>query len=184
LILHDLMLYTRKGDKGTSGLFETKKRFPKSNAIYEALGMVDELNSLLGVCRACFNIVPLEKFDVAHEMLKIQQHLFIVQAELAGAQKSISQAQVDELENVVGLLEDKIKKPQGFVIPGATESSARCDYARAVSRRVERAVVNMQSEKKVSSATAAYLNRLSSFLYALARYAAAEEKVKELSPSY
>ncbi len=177
------MLYTRKGDNGTSGLFGTKERFPKNSPIYEALGAVDELNSLLGVCRARSNKIKSESV-VGREILNVQECLFIVQAELAGAPKSISRRYVDELERTIEKIENMIKTPHSFLIPGSTEISALLDYARSVSRRTERRVLDARLAQKVSSATRIYLNRLSSLLYALARYAAAKKNTKELSPSY
>jgi len=177
------MLYTRTGDKGTSGLFGTRERFPKNSLIYEALGVVDELNSLLGVCRARSNKTK-GGLDVAREILKVQECLFPIQAELAGAQKSVTQTHVDELEDVIKRFESKIENPHAFVIPGATEFSALCDYARAVSRRAERIVISTQHVQNVSPAALAYLNRLSSFLYALARYSAVKESAKESPPFY
>lgn len=177
------MLYTRKGDSGTSGLFGTKERFPKDSPVYNALGTLDELNSLLGVCRAKAACAP-EGHDIANEIMQAQQNLFIVQAELAGAEKSIPKVRVDELECAVNDIEALIQHPHSFILPGATELSALLDYARAVSRRAERTVVGARDSRPVSPTTAAYLNRLSSLLYALARYAATEAGVKEFAPLY
>ena len=177
------MLYTRKGDNGASGLFGTKDRFPKDSPIYEALGTLDELNSLIGVCRArahARNIPPL----ITDELLNMQECLFITQAELAGSDKTITPAHITALERAIDEFEKEISNPHAFVIPGTTELGALLDYARAVSRRAERAVMGARGVRGVSSDTGAYLNRLSSALYALARYAGTMEGAKELSPSY
>lgn len=176
------MLYTRKGDSGTSGLFGTTDRLPKDSPIYEALGALDELNSLLGLCRA--RLVSYSLFKLQDSVQNSQESLFIIQAELAGAEKALPQKHVDMLEKAVDSIERHIEKPAAFVIPGATELSGLLDYARAVSRRTERAVVSISALRTLSPASLAYLNRLSSFLYALARYTAAEAKAKESSPSY
>ncbi len=177
------MLYTRRGDDGTSGLFDTRERFSKDSLVYHALGTLDELNSLLGICRA--RIVEIKsELDAPGEILKAQERLFIIQAELAGARKSILPVHVSELEGVIAELENKIANPHAFIIPGATALSALCDYARAVSRRTERVVISLHQTRAVSPLTLAYLNRLSSFLYALARYAAKEAHSAELLPSY
>lgn len=177
------MLYTRKGDDGTSGLFGTKERFPKDSPVYEALGTLDELNSLLGVCRAKTG-APSGEFDMVGEIIQAQQNLFIAQAEIAGADKYIPKVRVDELECAINDIERLIQHPHAFVLPGATELSALLDYSRAVSRRAERAVLSARGIRPVSPTTAGYLNRLSSLLYALARYAAKSRGIKELSPSY
>ncbi len=183
------MLYTRKGDGGESGLFGSKVRLPKDSLIYEALGTLDELNSLLGLCRANAynggaNLLPTISGEVLPELLEAQQCLFIIQAELSGAEKSISQTQVDSIEKTIDDIERMIPPPHGFVVPGSTATAAWCDYARTVSRRAERMVIAACKEKVLSSTTMAYLNRLSSLLYGLARYSASLEQARELSPSY
>jgi len=175
------MLYTRDGDKGTSGLFGTK-RLSKDNPVFEALGTVDELNSLLGICRARSN--KMNDALITNEILKVQECLFIIQAELAGVPKSLGQCHIDSLEQTIEGFESEIANLHSFVIPGATELSALFDYTRAVSRRAERSVIAVRSGTLVSPETLAYLNRLSSFLYALARYSVVKEGKKEISPSY
>lgn len=176
------MLYTRTGDKGTSGLFGTKERLSKDSPVFEALGTVDELNSLLGICRARSN--EIKDGRISNEILKVQECLFIVQAELAGVPKSLGQSHIDSLEQTIEGFESEIVNPHSFVIPGATELSAFFDYARAVSRKAERSVIAVRSGTLVSPETLAYLNRLSSFLYALARYSVVREDKKETAPSY
>lgn len=179
------MLYTRKGDGGTSGLFGTKERYSKDSPVYEALGGLDELNSLLGMCRAqAIGMKNEGELDISKEIVRVQENLFIAQAELAGAPKNITQTHVDELETVIGVFEGLIENPHSFVIPGGSEQSALFDYARAVSRRAERAVVVARAQRPISPTTGAYLNRLSSLLYALARYTAKREGAGELSPTY
>lgn len=176
------MIYTRKGDGGTTGLFGTKKRLQKNCLLIDALGNVDELVSLLGVCRSHCNTKG--QAEIASQTLKIQERLFTIQAELAGASKAITQTEVDELENIIESFENKINVPKSFVIPGATPLSALFDFARAVSRRTERKVVGLKEVKNISPKTLAYLNRLSSFLYILARYEASKKNEKEMTPSY
>lgn len=177
------MLYTRKGDGGDSGLFGTKDRLPKDHLIYEALGSLDELNSLLGMCaaRAKKGKAPLPVYDW---LVSVQEVLFIIQAELAGADKRAEEKHVKFLEDCIAKVEEIIEPPKSFLIPGASELSAHLDYARAVSRRTERTVVRAQQDKKLSKDTLAFLNRLSSFLYALARFSAQSSGVKEKPPSY
>jgi len=176
------MLYTRKGDDGTSGLYGTKKRLPKNSTVYEALGALDELNSLLGVARAHVT-EKNQKISVARELVKIQQCLFIIQAELAGAGKKVHTAHVKDAEKTIHDIEKRIVAPTSFVLPGNSKLSGLLDYARAMSRRVERVVLNAKKDRKLSPETMQYLNRLSSLLYALARYEGTKRK-KELTPTY
>ncbi len=176
------MLYTRRGDDGTSGLFGGKGRLPKDCPLFEALGTVDELNSLLGVC---FAKAESNKNEEIVKLLRAsQEDLFIVQAELAGADKKLEQSHVDRLEGEIAKLEARFENPNSFIIAGGSELSALLDYARSVSRRAERQVLAVQSDHPTSSETHKYLNRLSSFLYAAARFAAASAGVEEQKPSY
>jgi ATP:cob(I)alamin adenosyltransferase len=178
------MLYTRKGDNGSSGLFGTQERFPKDSPIYEALGSLDELNSLLGFCRAQVGEKKQNEMYIANEIVQVQQCLFVIQAEIAGSPKTLSQVHVSNLEERIAAIEALIENPHAFVIPGATVLSGLFDFARAVSRRAERAVTAASAHRAPSAHTSAYLNRLSSFLYALARYTATAAGAKELSPHY
>lgn len=178
------MLYTRKGDGGESGLFGTPERFAKDSPVYDALGTLDELNSLLGVCYAIARKEIPAPYDIPVLLRTVQQHLFVAQAELAGAQKSLSQEQIDWMEGTIELLERQIDRPHAFIIPGATKMSGLFDYARALARRAERRAVHARSARELSATTYAYLNRLSSLLYALARYAARLAGVEESSPAY
>lgn len=178
------MLYTRKGDGGTSGLYGTAERFPKNSPVYEALGSVDELNSFVGFCRARCMSEPSIAARLHDELLRVQESLFILQAEIAGAEKRLGQGDVDRLEAAIEGIERSIEAPQGFVIPGATEISALLDCARAICRRAERAVYGIAGERRLSDHAHAYVNRLSSLLYALARYAAALSHTHEQSPAY
>lgn len=177
------MLYTRKGDNGASGLFGTKKRLPKNSLVYDALGTLDELNSLLGICRL-FTASISGEISFQKGIRDAQEALFIIQAELAGSDKHIDKVRVKDLEDVIDHIETIIGNPHSFVIPGATAVSAFLDYARTVTRRAERSVIAVTATQKVSDESVAYLNRLSSLLYAFARYAAAKEGAKEVSPSY
>lgn len=177
------MYYTRKGDSGTSGLFGTKKRFSKNHAVYDALGTLDEVNSLLGVCRAYAMDVANDKL-IQTELEKAQEALFIIQAELAGSDTRVRKELVAILEKTVDHIESSVGNLHAFVVPGATITSAYLDFARTVARRAERCVIAAQKTRSISAESYAYLNRLSSLLYALARYAAAKEGVREASPSY
>src|SRR3989338_9790993 len=102
------MFYTRKGDSGTTGLFGTNERLPKESPVYEALGTLDELNALLGICFATSR---------KRELRIIQQHLFIIQAELAGAHKCITAEHVRELEAIIDDLEAQMQRPRAFIGP-------------------------------------------------------------------
>ncbi len=152
--------------------------------MFETLGSVDELNSLLGVCIAKANEQYGPDSLIAGVIRTAQNNLFIVQAELAGADKAITAEHVSAMEQVIDDSEKRIEALHSFIISGATELSAFLDYARAVSRHAERAVIRSRHLRAVSDETLKYLNRLSSLLYALARVSAADAGVKEVGPRY
>ena len=184
------MLYTKKGDNGTTKTFGCDQRISKSSIVAEALGSLDETNSFLGLVRAktknsSFKIKN-KNTKYSDIILEIQQNLFIVQAEVAGATLSISKDKVTQAENVVNEIEKVLPPIKTFFISGATEIGATYDFARTLARKSERRVVSAKEEGKilVSDETLAYLNRLSSLLYALARISSQGKGIKEVTPNY
>lgn len=182
------MLYTRKGDNGTTKTFGCDQRISKSSAIAEALGTLDEINSFLGFAKLesyKFDLILNDKKvgDMVHQT---QENLFIVQAEVAGAPKTIDEAKVKEVELIVDTIEKSLPPITTFFISGGTEIGSLFDFARTLARRAERRVVGVAEEGlvKVSPQTLAFLNRLSSLLYALARLSNHKSGIKESAPSY
>ena len=181
------MLYTRAGDKGTTKTFACDQRISKSSAVAEALGSLDETNSFLGLCKikgkdSGFKIQDSSFEEITH---KIQQNLFIVQAELAGAPKTITKEKVKEVEKLVDVIEKELPPIKTFFISGGTELAATFDVARTLARRAERRVVAVnETGTKIGADTLAYFNRLSSLLYALARLSNHKCAINEEPPSY
>lgn len=191
------MLYTGKGDNGTTKTFGCDQRISKSSAVAEALGSLDEINSFLGLCKVWSKKSDLTLNDrkvdsVVHE---IQENLFTIQAEVAGADKHLSVEKIKEIESMIAEIEKELPPISTFFISGASEMSATFDVARTIARRAERRVVavaesasdtdsDRENKVKVLPETLAYLNRLSSILYALARLSAHKSGIKESAPSY
>ncbi len=184
------MLYTKAGDDGSTKLFACDQRLSKSTAIAEALGTVDEINSLLGLCKVKASDLGLKitslNEDVGQILEQVQQGLFIVQAELAGAPKSMSEEKVVWLEKITDSIEKELPPIKTFFVSGGTELAALFDFARTIARRAERRVVGVAEEKpdSLQPATLAFMNRLSSILYALARYSNFQAGVSEPTPTY
>lgn len=182
------MLFTGKGDDGTTTTFGCNQRISKSSLIAEALGTLDECNSFLGLCKVeseknKFSFGPQSFADIVHN---IQQNLFIIQAELAGAEKTIDEKKLREAEEIVNTIEKELPPVKSFFISGGTELASRFDAARTLARRAERRVVGVVDEggRKMGKSSMAYLNRLSSLLYALARLSNHKSGIVEESPSY
>lgn len=177
------MLYTRKGDNGTTKIFNCDQKISKSSAVAEALGVMDEVNSYLGVCKAKSKEEGFNFEEIIHD---IQKNLFIIQAELAGSTESLTEDKIKEVESIVDDIENELPKINSFFISGSTELSAMFDFARTLSRRAERRVVavHRSGDAGVGKRTLQYLNRLSSVLYALARLTSYLSGITEESPDY
>lgn len=183
------MLYTRKGDTGTTKTFGCDQRISKSSAVAEALGSLDEINSLLGLVKvkAFAEKVGLPGGQMMGEAIGVaQQNLFTIQAEVAGADKRIGEEKVKEAEMIIDGIENELPPIKSFFVSGGTELAAACDFARTIARRAERRVVGVAEEGKtlVSVPALSYLNRLSSLLYAMARLSNHKSGITEEPPSY
>ena len=121
--------------------------------------------------------------QILHEA---QEQLFIIQAELAGADMTTVESKVRELEAIIESISNELPPIRTFFIAGGTRLAALCDTCRTVARRAERRVVAVAEEGSVTvgAETKAYLNRLSSLLYALARLANHQTGIVEEAPDY
>ena len=193
------MLYTRKGDDGKTKTFNCDQRMSKSSTIAEALGALDEINSFLGLCKIeaekqkLFLVDNTEVKKIIHQ---VQKNLFIVQAEVAGSKISITEEKIKEIEIIIDYIEKDLPPIKSFFISGGSYLASLFDIARTIARKAERRVVKIteppfiysliNSKRKVfiASDTLAYLNRLSSLLYALARLSNHKFGINEESPDY
>ncbi len=175
---------------GTTKTFSCDQRISKSSNIAEALGSLDEINSFLGLLKIKAGnisfILPKQTLSPALVTDQIQQNLFIVQAELAGAKKTITKDKVKELEQIIDGIEKTLPPIKTFFVSGGVELATISDIARTIARRAERRVVGVVDEGKVTvgKETLAYLNRLSSILYAFARMFNHIVNIKEETPKY
>ncbi len=184
-----MSFFTGKGDGGTTKLFDSKpgERHTKTSPIFECLGNLDELNGLTGWCRVAVpTALSVGERSVRDILRDVQDHLFTVQAEVAGAPKSVPQSSVEMLGELITRIERSLPEVKTFLVPGGTELSSRLDIARAVSRRAERRLLTLHEsgEREVSPASRAYMNRLSSLFYALTRLENDAAHVAEEPPHY
>ncbi|MEK7092880.1 MAG: cob(I)yrinic acid a,c-diamide adenosyltransferase [Patescibacteria group bacterium] len=184
-----MALFTGKGDDGSTKLFDSGpgKRASKASPVFECLGMLDELNTLVGWCKAeCGDDLAVHGRKMKLILHDVQDHLFTLQAEVAGAPKSIPLSSTEALGVFINRIESEMPPIKTFLVPGGTELSARLDIARAVSRRAERRLVTLHEsgERAVSDSSRAYANRLSSLLYALTRLVNHRAGVPETPPHY
>lgn len=177
------MLYTGKGDSGTTTAFGcNQQRISKSSELPEALGSLDELNAFLGFVK--MRAAGSER--IGGMVREIQENLFIIQAQVGGADKKLKERSVEEVGKVVNDIEKEIPPIKGFSIAGGTELSTLLDVARTLARRAERRIIAVKelNLQDVPPDTMAYLNRLSSILFALARLANHLAGVAEENPHY
>lgn len=161
---------TRGGDKGQTSLGDGT-RVPKDNLRVEAYGTVDEANAIIGVLRATLTDDPAT--DTA--LGRIQNDLFDVGADLcvpgaAGDRLRLTDAPSATLEAEIATLNAALAPLTSFVLPGGTLASAHAHVARTITRRAERLVVALAAAETVNPAVIRYLNRLSDYLFVLARH--------------
>jgi cob(I)alamin adenosyltransferase len=156
-------IYTRTGDKGTTGLADGS-RVPKDHRRIEVLGCLDELNSLIGLVMA--QAEPEAPPELAH----IQNRLFDLGAELAipGAERIMAE-DVALLEAALDGYNANLPPLREFILPGGGSAATFCHLARALCRRTERRLVTLAREEELNPQTLQYINRLSDLLFVLAR---------------
>jgi len=172
-----MKIYTKTGDKGTTALFGGT-RVPKDHIRIESYGTVDELNSYIGLIR--------DQDINAHYkeiLIEIQDRLFTVGAILATpAEKEILKngkarlqnlgiitSDIELLENEIDAMELELPQMTHFVLPGGHPTVSHCHIARCICRRAERLTVHLSHNEAVAEIVISYLNRLSDYLFVLAR---------------
>ncbi len=162
-------IYTKTGDEGQTALFGGR-RLPKSHLRIESYGTVDELNSYLGLVRDHSSDTHIREL-----LFEIQNRLFDLGANLATdpsknlTTPSIASADIQLLENEIDAMEAVLPALKNFILPGGHPTVSHCHVARCICRRAERLVVALNLEEKIAPEVLQYLNRLSDFLFVLAR---------------
>lgn len=165
-------IYTRTGDDGTSGLVDGSRQ-AKHSARFEAIGAVDEANSAIGLALLALEAAPRDA------LLRVQNDLFDLGADLATPGDDfapsemvlrIVPAQVTWLEEAIDALNANLAPLTSFILPGGSEAAARAHVARASVRRAERSMTALATTEAVNPAALAYINRLSDYLFVVARH--------------
>jgi cob(I)alamin adenosyltransferase len=157
-------IVTRTGDAGTTGLGDGS-RVAKDSPRIEAIGAVDELNSMLGMLLA--EALP---DDIAAALIAIQHELFDLGGELSiPGRAAVTDDHVVRLEDAVERFNADLEPLKEFVLPGGTRAAALAHVARTVCRRAERALITLAGVEDVGMPARKYLNRLSDLLFVLAR---------------
>ena len=177
-----MAIYTKTGDKGETGL-ANGQRISKADARIEAYGTVDELNSWIGLLRARVTVsgeglaVSGEGLTVSGEQLAwIQNRLFNLGAALSLAPGEwIGEADVKQLEAWIDAMQAEVPPMRAFILPAGNETMARCHVSRTICRRAERRMIALGCDDIAMQ----FMNRLSDYLFVLARYVGYTENVPE-----
>lgn len=183
-----MKVYTKTGDKGTTSLFGGT-RVPKDHIRIESYGTIDELNSYIGLVRD--QEMTTHYKDILAE---IQDRLFTIGAILATPQEKevlkngelrlqklgILDSDVELLENEIDRMEADLPQMTHFVLPGGHITVSHCHIARCICRRAERLAVHLSHNEPVAAIAITYLNRLSDYLFVLARKLSFDLKAEEV----
>jgi len=157
-------IYTRTGDDGTTGLGDGS-RINKDSLRVEAMGDVDELNSVIGIMLT--ESVPETLITT---LTQIQHDLFNVGGEICiPGYVILQQSRINDLEDIIDALNDDLTPLKEFILPGGTKAASYCHLARTVCRRAERKLVELHRNEKVTDISLQYLNRLSDLLFVMCR---------------
>ena len=176
-------VYTKTGDKGTTGLIGGS-RVPKDHIRIEAYGTVDELNSYLGLVTD-----QLRDEKINNWMLEIQDRLFTVGSSLATDPEKAPKMKLPDLheedikwlEDRIDEMDDQLPEMKSFILPGGHIAASAAHVARCICRRAERLCVHMSNNQEfVAEVVLKYLNRLSDFLFVLARFIVHQHGGKEI----
>lgn len=174
-------IYTKTGDDGTTGLVGGS-RVKKYDPRLEAYGTVDELNAHLGLLRS-YDLPE----DVVQLIIEIQNKLFNIGSRLASDERgdsftkslSITEENITLLENAIDAYSQELPELTQFILPGGEIAVAQCHVARTVCRRAERRIIEFSELEAVQTEIIKFINRLSDFLFVLARKLTASRGMNE-----
>jgi cob(I)alamin adenosyltransferase len=183
-----MKIYTKTGDQGKTSLYGGT-RVKKSNLRINAYGTVDELNSYIGLVKD-----QLEDKEVIKDLLRIQNKLFALGAMLAtpldkeklkdGSDRlkieKIEATEIQYLESKMDMMNESLDPMTHFILPGGHTIVSFCHISRCICRRAERIAVELADSEEINPYIIIYLNRLSDYLFVLARKLTKDYKVKEI----
>lgn len=177
-----MKIYTKTGDSGSTSLFGGERVFKNSSRI-RAYGEVDELNSLIGIViydLSSFKVEPSLKVQpykkLSQKLLRIQSELLALGSDLATPLNvkikvpRVSKSYVARLEKEIDKWSTSLTPLKNFILPGGGKIGARIHLARTVARRAERSIVDLNRIDAINGVALIYVNRLSDWLFTLARY--------------
>ncbi|MDA1476383.1 cob(I)yrinic acid a,c-diamide adenosyltransferase [Bacillus changyiensis] len=175
-----MKLYTKTGDKGKTHVIGG--RVDKDDLMVECYGTVDELNSFIGLAGAELHSKNLS--DIKSELLKIQHELFDCGSELAhlspNGNEKLQEEAVTFLEKRIDVYSEEAPELEKFILPGGSNAAAYLHVARTIARRAERLLVSLMKTTETREVLLYYLNRLSDYLFAVARVVNFRLNIKDI----
>lgn len=180
------LIYTRTGDKGTTSLVGGQ-RVSKADRRIESYGTIDELNSFIGLLMTAIDDAEDEQF-----LLFIQHKLFTIGSYLATDQSTtelkiesqVTQESIEKIEHEIDRIDEKLPKMKNFVLPGGYRSASLAHVCRTVCRRAERRIYSLAEQAEVEDPVLIFINRLSDYLFVLARKECLKHNGKEIIWDY
>jgi len=174
-------IYTRTGDSGETGLGDGS-RIKKNHPRVEAMGSVDELNSIMGLVVENLLLEDSEELiAIANFMRTLQHRIFDLGGELSiPGYEIITKDHVGNIERQLDQLNEHLKPLDNFILPGGSTIIASCHMARAICRRAERNIILLANSETVNPAAKEFLNRLSDYLFVVARSCARINDIEEI----
>ncbi len=184
-----MKIYTKTGDTGTTSLFGGT-RVPKHHIRIESYGTIDELNSWIGLLRDTITTDSNTKDSLQY----IQDRLFVVGADLAtepdkaklksGKDRlniyTVHERDVEQLEQAMDRMNEQLPPMTHFILPGGHTTVSYCHIARTICRRAERMITYLNENEPVNPLILRYINRLSDFLFVLARKLSSDLEAEEI----
>ncbi|RDJ31021.1 MAG: cob(I)yrinic acid a,c-diamide adenosyltransferase [Crenarchaeota archaeon] len=163
-----MKIYTKTGDDGTTGL-QSGPRVSKTDSRIKAYGIVDEINSILGIALT-FEL----KEDIKKILTRIQNELFVLGSDLSNPdlehkENRIEVKMIENLEQDIDKLEENLPPLTNFILPGGNQAASQIHFARTVTRRAEIQTVELSENQKINKLCITYLNRLSDLLFVIGR---------------
>jgi cob(I)alamin adenosyltransferase len=176
-----MKIYTKTGDKGETSLIGGT-RVPKHHIKIEAYGTVDELNSYIGLVRDLFHDQESDAI-----LLNIQNQLFVIGSHLAEdhgksnmSLPEVNSLWISDLEMAIDKMNEALPELKFFILPGGHPTVSHAHIARCICRRAERCVTQLAQTEETNFLIVQYLNRLSDYLFTLARYIGMKNKAEEV----
>ncbi len=179
-----MKIYTKRGDDGSTGLYGSPTRVAKNDLRVSVYGEVDELNAVLGLCRAVWqeraaHTAPPGSVDLDVVLARLQDELFRLGSELATPEgvmppphlALIAIVDSERMEREIDALELELAPLKSFILPGGSQGAAHLHVARVVCRRAERRLVEFAARTTLRAEVLTYVNRLSDLLFTMARAA-------------